>query len=273
MTPRRPHLLTAAPPAKALSLAGRVMAVASGMVVAAPAPATEAPADTHWDIQLATEWSRGHYGEAEATRLRNTSLVLRRRMGRLTAEMEAPWLRIDTEGQPASLPGSVGTGPNPAEGLGDVWLKMSWAMQAFDDDTPGIDLTLKVKTATGDLNKGLGSGGTDVALQWAGTASLSTSTRLFGHLGWRRTGDVKGYAPYRDPWYAELGVQAVQFNPVDFGAYYSTRQAIGRLGPLKELTAFCGWRHESRKMQVYVTRGFANASPQWAAGLTARQRF
>ena len=97
--------------------------------------------------------------------------------------------------------------------------------------------------------------------------------RAFGHIGYRETGDVKGFRPYYNPWFGELGAVIPLTVTTEVGTYYSGREALGRLGPLKELTIYSAWRGESQRVQLHLTRGFATASPDWALGITVRHRF
>jgi hypothetical protein len=231
------------------------------------------PAERRFDLQLAFEQSRGDYGDPFATRIRATTLVGRYRGEKWSAAIEVPWLDVRSAGGGAALPGTVGEGSSSVErGLGDIWLRLSTELREFSAKGVGLDLTLKVKTATGSLDRGLGSGGTDVALQLEGLKALGAWTG-FGHVGWRRTGDVAGFRPYRDPWYVEFGGLTALTPSVEAGAYWSGRQAIGRLGPVRELTLYGAWRGGSQRLQLYVTRGFATASAQYAVGVAVRHRF
>lgn len=231
---------------------------------------SEQGATDHVDVQIASEWSQGQYGDTHVTRTQQTTLTTRYRGDRWQVDVDMPWLRVKSPADPALLPGSASS---TQSGLGDVWLKLSWEMVPLAHHAPGLDLVLKHKTSTGETQRGLGTGGRDWALQLDGSLLLGQGYMLFGHLGHRRTGDVPGYKPYRNPRYGELGIQGQAASHVDVGSYYTTRQAIGMLGPVKELTAYCSWHDASTRMQAYATRGMATASPDWAAGLIARQRF
>lgn len=234
---------------------------------------TEQGATDHLDLQIASEWSQGRYGDTTATRIQQTSLTTRYRAERWQVDVDTPWLRVSNPVDPTVAPSGTASATSTQSGLGDIWLKLSWEMQPLSHQSPGLDLVLKHKTNTGDVNRGLGTGGRDWALQANGSMLIAQGYMLFGHVGHRRTGDVPGYKPYGNPWYGELGVQGKAAAHTHLGTYYSTRQAIGPLGPVKELTAYCSWGDGSTRMQAYATRGMAAASPDWAAGLIARQRF
>lgn len=230
------------------------------------------PAQGHVDVQLAFEQSRGRYGEPTSTRIRVTTLTLRYRAEKWNAGVELPWLDIRDPGGAAMLPGSVGAGGSVERGWGDAWLKLSAELREYDTEQAGIDLTFKLKTRTGSVERGLGTGGTDMALQLEGLKTLGPLTG-FGHLGYRRTGDVPGFRPYRNPWYGEAGALLPLAPGFEGGAYWSWREPIGRLGPVRELTLYGAWRGGPQRVQLHLVRGFADASPQYALGLTLRYRF
>jgi hypothetical protein len=246
-------------------------ALSGGLALANPGE-PDPPAERRFDLQLAFEQSRGHYGDVFPTRIRATTLVARYRGEKWSAAVELPWLDVRSEGDGAALPGTVGEGGSVERGLGDVWLRLSTELRELTAESAGLDLTLKLKTRTGAVERGLGSGGTDVALQLEWLKALGAWTG-FGHVGWRRTGDVPGYRPYRDPWYAELGALTATSSRTEAGVYWSGREAIGRLGPVREITVYGAWRGASQRLQLHLTRGLATASPQYAVGVTVRHRF
>ncbi len=230
------------------------------LVCAAPAHADEDPIPPgRLDLQITVELSQGHYGEAALTQTRQTSLSARYRKGPWTAQLQVPWVATRTSDERAG-------------GLGDVWVIVSWEARELTRGQTGVDLTLKLKAPTGDVNRGLGSGGTDVAVQLEGTHLLGP-VLVFGHLGHRQTGDVPGFAPYLNPWYGELGAQMNVGDACTLGVYQDSRTPVGRRGSLSEFTAFGAWRKGAQRWQLYLTRGFQPASPQWAAGLSLRSRF
>ncbi len=223
------------------------------------------PPPDNIDLQLAFENSRGHYGDATSTRIHQTTLSTRYRTGNWLLGLDAPWLQTHDAAPDAT--------PPRAEGLGDVVLKLTRTLRDLDAHGPGIDLTMKVKTRTGTARLGLGSGATDVSFQVDGTQMLSRSTLIFGHIGKRETGDLPDRQPFKDPWYAEAGVQTRWANQHDAGAYHSVRGRVGALGPLREWTAFVGTRVDAMRFQVYLSHGVSRASADWAAGMIGRYRF
>ena len=272
---RGPHGPRAHPRLRVVMASFNTFAVALALAATDHRPACAAddpPPSGHDDLQLTYEWSRGHYGEPGQTRIDAWTFIARHRGDGWLAEVQIPLLQVRADGGRTALPDTVGSGRNAERGIGDAWLLVAKELRAVSDDATGIDLTAKVKTRTGSVDRGLGSGGVDVALQVDVVRPVGRSV-VFGTLGYRRTGDVSGFPRYRDPWYAELGSYVRPQAPLEFGAYYDYRQAIGSLGPLREATAYAGWRGDALRTQLYVTRGFARASADWAVGLSARRRF
>ncbi len=253
--------MTSAIAAVALALCGDV-----ACAVEEPVPSR------HTDLQVTYEHSSGRYGDPGRTRIDNLTVVGRHRWSGWLMETQVPFLEIRTDSGRSGLPDSVGSGSGTEKGLGDINFLISRELLPFTDDGLGIDATVKVKTKSGDVDRGLGSGGTDFALQVDGIQRLGDWI-AFGHAGYRRTGDVPGFPRYRNPWYAEGGGYRSFGTHWEAGGYYDFRQAIGRLGPLREATAYLGIRIDAYKLQAYVTKGFATASPDWAVGVALRRRF
>lgn len=254
----------------AQALLGMVMAGLTGHAIAQnlPGAADRGPLD----LVLSHEQSRGLYGERTATRIRQTALTLRYRGQGWSAEVQLPWLEIDSAGSQGGLPDGAQPGRASERGLGDIWLKAGLGLRDADAAGPGIDLVAKLKTRSGDAARGLGSGGTDLAWQIEALQPVGLAT-LFGHVGWRHTGDVPGYRPYRNPWYGQLGLLHAPSPALELGAYAEAREPIGRLGALGEATVYAAWRQDRQRWQAYVTRGWRDASADWALGLSWRVRY
>lgn len=225
----------------------------------------------HIDLVLSQERSRGLYGDATVTRIRQTALTARYRGAGWSAELQLPWLDVDSGGPTGGLPDGAQFGRSREQGLGDIWLKAGLALREVDASGPGVDVVAKLKTRSGDADRGLGSGGTDLALQLELVQGLGPFS-VFGHLGWRRTGDVPGLRPYRNPWYGQLGLMHRPTPALELGALVDVREPIGRLGPLGEGTLFVAWRKGRHRWQLYLSQGWRDASADRALGLSWRVR-
>ncbi|MCC2675658.1 MAG: hypothetical protein K0R58_2605 [Ramlibacter sp.] len=248
------------------------MVLAACAAGALPVRADEERRQGDIDVSLSHESSSGRYGQASRTRIGQTTLGLRYRASTWWAELEIPWIEVrDPAG--ASLPDVAGGGVATVErGLGDAWIKGGIELVPAGDDATGVELVAKFKTRTGDAARGLGTGGTDWAFQLEFFRPVG-AWGLFGHAGFRITGDVEGARAYRDPLYAELGVSRRFSRTWDGGTYLTVREAVGALGPVREATVFAAYSAGAWRHQLYLTRGLSRASPDLALGLGVRRRF
>lgn len=237
-----------------------------------PAHAQDAVPPGRVDLQLAVEQSSGRYNEAAATRIATRTLVARYRAQAWVGEIQVPWVEVRSANATGGLPGTALSGGTVERGLGDIWLKLGLELREFHADGVGVDLTLKLKSRSGDSTRGLGSGGTDVAAQIELLRQFGAVVG-FGHVGYRHTGDVAGYAAYRNPWYGGMGAYYAATPAWEIGAFTDLREPVGRLGSLREASLYAAWLRTDQRIQIYLTRGFAPASADWALGLSLRHRF
>lgn len=237
-----------------------------------PAHAQDAVPPGRVDLQLALEQSSGRYNEAAPTRIRTSTMVARYRAQTWVGEIQVPWVEVRSANATGGLPGTAQGGGKVERGLGDIWLKLGVELQAFSADGVGVDLTLKAKSRSGDSTRGLGTGGTDVAAQIELLRQLGPLTG-FAHVGYRRTGDLPGFAAYRNPWYGGVGAYYAAAPTLEIGAFTEVREPVSRLGSLREASLYAAWLSGAQRMQIYLTRGFAPASADWALGLSLRHRF
>jgi hypothetical protein len=112
----------------------------------------------------------GDYGETEKTTLDVLSLNARWYLDRAELQISLPYLRIDgsadvtfVDGQPVAVGGGSTPGVEREEsGIGDVVLRGEYYLRTGTSTSPWIMGLLRVKLPTGDEDKGLGSGSTDV---------------------------------------------------------------------------------------------------------------
>lgn len=112
----------------------------------------------------------GDYDQEEKTTLDVLSLNARWYLGRGEVQISVPWLRIDgganvqwIDGQPVAVAGDLLPDEQRKEsGLGDVVLRGDYYLRTGTSTSPWIIGLLRVKLPTGNEEKGLGSGATDV---------------------------------------------------------------------------------------------------------------
>jgi len=75
------------------------------------------------------------------------------------------------------------------EGLGDITLVLKTLIFLETEKTPSFLLKTAVKLATGDEDRGLGSGDEDVSLIFAATKSIGRGTTVHGNIGYTFVGE------------------------------------------------------------------------------------
>lgn len=217
------------------------------------------------------DFSTGKYGQSERTDTLTVPIGVKYEVSDWTFRATIPY--VETTG-PSNVSGagadrvSLNTGQstqNKASGLGDLVLAASWT--AFQQGPWLIDLGTKVKLATADESKGLGTGKNDFSVQAEIYRVLGSHT-LFGTLGFKKMGDPDGI-DLKDPLYTSLGWSFRATQETALGLSYDFRQKIQNSGsPLREATGFLTHKLDKDwKLQAYLVSGFSKASPDIGGGL------
>lgn len=150
-------------------------------------------------------------------------------------------------------------------GLGDIVLSGSWS--ALQHGSFLVELGAKVKLATADENKGLGTGENDYSVQTDIYQTLDKHT-LFGTLGYKKMGDPAG-TDLQDPVYVSVGWSFRATKASALGLSYDFRQKIQDGGsPIREVTGFVTHKLDPNwKLQGYLVSGYSNASPDLGGGV------
>lgn len=205
-------------------------------------------------MELAYEHSMGSLGELQAEHLDQVSLSLRAEAAGWVWGVELPALRRrDVDGT--------------AAGVGDVVLRLGRELLPLQSEGWGLDLGFKLKAATGDAQRGLGTGKVDTLLQLEWTRDVGGGWLAFGELGYRVTGNPAGRPAPANPWHMELGLQSPWWSERQFGLFAHGRQAVSRVGPRAELTGYVQQRWDGQQLRAHLTRGNGRGSSDWAFGL------
>ena len=237
-------------------------------------------------------YTSGTYGDSASTHILTIPFTARYERDAWTLRASVPYLRItgpgnvipgfgpirtvSAVGNSVGLPLLGGSTGSPASktvsGLGDATVAATYMFYAAEK-TAGLGLTGRLKFATGDETRALGTGSTDRGLQLEGFRRFERNT-LFGVAGYTFFGDSP-LAEFHNV--ANFGLGASHRTDTDdvFGVTFDARQA-GSPAPssLRELSGF--WTHSidrNWRMQLYALKGFATGSPDWGAGLNAAYAF
>ncbi len=239
---------------------------------------TAAAQDTDPKFTLSTgiDFASGSYGgdvDIEDTYVPLTAIV---DYGRIAFRLTVPYLSVrapagtifDPGGEP--LPGSGAM--TTESGLGDVIGSVTF-YDVIKNRRLGLamDLTGKIKFATADEDKGLGTGESDYSLQ-ADVYKFVNDFTLLSSVGYKFRGDPTGFA-LNDVFMASLG-GTYKFTPdVSGGLFFDFREsAISGNDSIQELSAFVSRRvSENWRLQVYGLTGFTDSSPDWGGGVQIKK--
>lgn len=241
-------------------------------------PAVRADEAGKFTVGLGADYSSGKYGGTQSTDISYFSLFGRYERDRWTLKLTLPWLRI-------TGPGSVAGGDRPivvdananqnrvtVSGMGDAVAAVTYTL--YEAPKLLVDATGKVKLPTGSKDEGLGTGKADYVTQVDAYVTVAPGASLFTGVGYRVFGDPDG-SDFNNVFFASFGGTYRVLPSVTAGVSLDYRQAVldGR-DSMREATPFVIWKATDRtKFQVYVVRGFTNASAPWGGGMVLMQSF
>ena len=248
----------------------QMTALCAGTLLALSAQAQQGPLT----LGAGLHYSSGDYGTSSTTEITSLAATAKYDAGPWTYRATVPYLRI--EGSNAVIPGvgrvrGGGSGTRTESGLGDIVLGATYA--AYNDRRLGVDLTGKVKLATADEDKGLGTGEHDFIFLVDLYQAFDRVTG-FGGVGYHILGDAPGQ-PLDNVWSANLGFSYKLDERDSAGVSFDARQRVASgASPQRELTGFFVRQLDRLwKAQLYALIGLANGSPDWGFGLSAARPF
>ena len=183
--------------------------------------------------------------------------------GRVAFRLTVPYLSVSAPGSGALVTES---------GLGDIIGSVTF-YDVVSSQSLGIamDITGKVKFATADENKGLGSGENDYSVH-ADVYKFIDNFTLLSSIGYKFRGDPAGL-DLDDVFMASLGGTYKFTADVKGGLFFDYRESsISGSDSVQELSAFVSRRvSENWRLQVYGLTGFTDSSPDWGGGLQIKR--
>lgn len=235
----------------------------------------QAAEPARYSLTAGMDYSSGSYGSSSDTDIWYLPIRFKYERGPATLKLTVPYLRItapaggtvigyDDDGRPIYSGGTGGRTTD--EGVGDVILSYSHSL--FDQPRGNflVDLGAKVKFATADEAKGLGSGKNDYGV-YTDVYYLAGAATPFATVGYRVLGDPAGIR-LRNVWQTTLGLAYKYSGRNSAGVMWDWRQSSTPAGTaMNELTAY--WAHKTAgglKFQVYGVAGLSDASPDYGLG-------
>jgi hypothetical protein len=248
------------------------------LAAAAVHPAALA-ADGWLTLSAGADHSSGTYGQQATTEVSSLSFTAKYELGPWTYRLSLPLLRISG---PANV---VGAGPDiivlpgqadarrSVSGLGDLVASAAYNLVGGSTGALVADVAAKVKLATAEEEKGLGTGKNDYSLQ-ADLFFSAPPVAPFATLGYRWYGDPAG-TELRNALFGSLGFAYRDAAATTLGVSYDFRQRIVAGGaPLREAMLFISRDFTpGLKLQLYFIKGFSDASPDAGVGAIAARRF
>ena len=234
--------------------------------------ATAESNDQQFSLSTGIDFASGSYGGDVDIEDTYVPLTMTADYGRVAFRLTVPYLSVkapegtifDSGGEPLPGSGAVTT----ESGLGDI-IASATLYDVINNQRLGLalDLTGKVKFATADEDKGLGTGEIDYSVQADFYKFLDDFT-LLSSVGYKFRGDPTGL-DLNDVFMASLG-GTYKFTPnVNGGLFFDYRESsVSGSDSIQELSAFVSRRvSENWRLQVYGLTGFTDSSPDWGGGV------
>jgi hypothetical protein len=231
--------------------------------------------NTDTDVRLSTgvEYSIGKYGGTDDIEELYVPFTLRADFGRLGLRVTVPYLTVSTPADTVitdpGMQAVPGTGETVTEsGLGDVIAALTlYDLYVSDSANFVIDATGKIKFATADETKGLGTGENDYTLQLDAYRFFDRLS-LQASAGYRLRGEPPG-VDLNDVLLASVGGSYLTSDTTIVGMFYDYRESsITGLDDIQEVSAFASFRlSRAWRMEFYAFTGLTDSSSDFGGGL------
>lgn len=244
-------------------------------------------AEGSYDVTVGVEYSEGDYGGETATSLWYLPLTLRYTTAAYAWAVTVPYVVVSGPGDVVVTSGGmqrIGRGPGRTTGMplspntttatertevgvGDVQATFTRRLSEEGPQRPWMALTAKIKLATADEARGLGSGENDYALQ------LELAQGPFDtYAGYKILGDPAG-VELQDVWFGAVALSWPLGGRTDARLqWYGEQAALAEDGAARSEATLSLARHLERRTWLvgHVLTGLADGSPDWGAGVSVR---
>ena len=245
--------------------------IAAFVLMGAEAGAQDSGADLRFSTGV--EYSTGKYGGTDDIEEVYVPFTFRAGFERIGLRITVPWLSVTapedtviTDPGAEPLPGSGATVTD--SGLGDVMGALTlYDLYVSDSADFVVDVTGKIKFATADEEKGLGTGENDYTLQFDAYKFFDRLS-LQGTAGYRLRGDPPG-VDLDDVLIASVGGAYLASSDTLVGMYFDYRQSsISGTDDIQELSGFASFRlGRAWRMELYAFTGLTDSSTDFGGGI------
>lgn len=225
-------------------------------------------------VSIGIDYNTGDYGGSESTDIVYVPLILKYETGPWIGKLTVPYIRITGPGDVIPDIGRVGPGTatrRTEQGLGDVVASLTRAV--YSGQNLLLDATGKIKFATADEDRNLGTGENDYSAQVDAYMPAGRVTPL-ATLGYRVLGDPPG-VNLDNVFHASAGFTYAVDTRTNAGAIFDYREASSaRAEARRELLLFVSGKPQPGwSLQGYAVRGFSDDSPDWGVGLIVSRAY
>ena len=247
------------------------VAIAAFVLASADGAAQDAGADLRFSTGV--EYSTGKYGGTDDIEDLNVPFTFRIGVDRIGFRITAPYLSVTapddtviTDPGTEPLPGSGATVTE--SGFGDVIGALTlYDLYVSDNANFVVDATGKIKFATADETKGLGTGENDYTLQFDAYRFFDRLS-VQGTAGYRLRGDPPGI-DLNDVFIASVGGAWLASDSTMLGMYFDYRESsISGIDDVQELSGFASFRlSRAWRVEFYAFTGLTDSSTDYGGGL------
>jgi hypothetical protein len=251
-----------------------VSALLAAALVLAAAPAHAA--DGKLSLSTGIDYTSGRYGEASDTDITYIPFTGKYETGRWIFGLTIPYIRVDGPGTVFRDIGAVRTATTTRRsesGMGDIVAAATYNVFWDAREQSALDVTAKLKLATADEGRNLGTGEEDLHVQADAYRALGRWTP-FATLGYKFLGDPPGI-DLRDVFFASAGASYKLDDLSSVGAmWYGQQRTTARGSAQSEITGFYSRRLDTDwRGQAYGLLGLSDGSPDYGIGLTVSRIF
>jgi hypothetical protein len=232
-----------------------------------------------YSLGIIGEYTTGDYGTGSDTNIWYFPVTLRYSTERYAFRLTVPYLSVDGTGnvvvtavdqhagQHAGQGAVTTVGRQTESGLGDVIVSGTYTAVPESATSPAVELTGKIKLATADENRNLGTGENDYAVEVELFKSRDQYTG-FGGGGYKILGDPPG-VNYNNVFYGFIGVESRLDKQLTGGIeLYVEQAATSASSNLQQLTPYLAQKlDKTLTARGYLILGLSDGSPDWGIGV------
>jgi hypothetical protein len=196
-------------------------------------------------VSSGVDYSTGDYGQGNNTNMLVVPFSVRYRTDAWSYKLAAAYLYIEEGANGVLIGGDFitnKTGQNNLSGMGDLIVSARYNFDTMTNLNTDFNLTGKVKLATADETKGLGTGSNDYTVELGVYQPLINNVDMFGSLGYRIKGDLP-QTKLNNVWLGSVGLSFPWDEDTEFGLIYDFRQATSaRVPAISEVSSYWDWR-------------------------------